>query len=203
MIIEHQGKRPSIDATARIAPTAVVCGDVTIGANTSVGFGAVIVAESSAVSIGRDCVIMDTAVIRGVRGNPVMIGDHVLVGPRASLVGCSVADDAFLATGATVFNGAHIGRRAEVRINGLVHLRTVLPDDATVPINWIAVGDPAHILPPDRHDEIWAVQKPLDFPGYVFGVDRPRDGESIMPDVMPRYAAFLARAHGADRQLDP
>jgi carbonic anhydrase/acetyltransferase-like protein (isoleucine patch superfamily) len=203
MILEHQGKRPTIDPTARIAPTAVVCGDVTIRANTSVGFGAVVTAESGAVAIGRDCVIMDTAVIRGVRGNPVTIGDHVLVGPRAYLSGCAIADDVFLATGATVFNGARIGRRAEVRINGLVHLRTVLPDDATVPINWIAVGDPARILPPDRHDEIWAVQKPLDFPGYVFGVDRPRDGQSIMPDVMPRYAAFLARAHGADRQIEP
>jgi carbonic anhydrase/acetyltransferase-like protein (isoleucine patch superfamily) len=202
MIIEHQGQRPSIDPTARIAPTAVICGDVAIGANTSVGFGAVLVAESGAVAIGRDCVIMDTAVIRGVRGNPVTIGDHVLVGPRAYLSGCSVADDAFLATGATVFNGARIGRRAEVRINGLVHLRSVLPDDATVPINWVAVGDPARILPPDRHDAIWAVQKPLNFPGYVFGVERPRDGQSIMPEVMPRYAAFLARAHGADRQVE-
>jgi carbonic anhydrase/acetyltransferase-like protein (isoleucine patch superfamily) len=203
MILEHQGKRPSIDPTARVAPTAVICGAVTIGANSSIGFGAVVVAESGAVSIGRDCVVMDTAVIRGVRGNPVTIGDHVLVGPRAYLSGCSVADDAFLATGATVFNGARIGRRAEVRINGLVHLRSVLPDDATVPINWVAVGDPAQILPPDRHDEIWAAQKPLDFPRYVFGVERPRDGQSIMPEVMPRYAAFLARAHGTDRQVEP
>jgi carbonic anhydrase/acetyltransferase-like protein (isoleucine patch superfamily) len=201
MILEHQGKRPTIDPTARIAPTAVVCGEVTIGANTSVGFGAVITAESGAVTIGRDCVIMDTAVIRGVRGNPVTIGDHVLVGPRTYLSGCSVADDAFLATGATVFNGARIGRRAEVRINGLVHLRTILPDDATVPINWVAVGDPAHILPPDRHDEIWAMQKPLDFPRYVFGVERPPAGQSIMPDVMPRYAAFLVRTHAGDQQL--
>jgi carbonic anhydrase/acetyltransferase-like protein (isoleucine patch superfamily) len=200
MIIEHLGKLPSIDPTARVAPTAVIRGEVTIGANTSVGFGAVIVAESGAVAIGRDCVIMDTAVIRGVRRYPVTIGDHVLVGPRAHLSGCAVADDAFLATGASVFNGARIGRRAEVRINGLVHLRTVLPDDATVPINWVAVGDPVQILPPDRHDEIWGLQRPLDFPRTVFGTDRPRDGQSIMPEVMPRYAAFLGRAHSADRQ---
>lgn len=198
MIIEHQGKRPTIDPSARIAPTAVVCGDVTIGAGSSVGFGAVLVAESGAITIGRDCVIMDTAVIRGVRANPLILGDRVLVGPRAYLSGCTVADDVFLATGASVFNGARLGARAEVRINGTVHLRSVLPEDATVPINWIAVGDPAQILPPDRHDAIWALQKPLDFPGYVFGVDRPPPGGSIMPQVMPRYAAFLRRAHGQD-----
>lgn len=201
MILEHQGKRPTIDPTARIAPNATICGDVTIGANTSVGFGAVIVAESGPVGIGRDCVIMDTAVIRGVRGNPVSIGDHVMVGPRACLTGCAVGDGAFLATGAAVFNGARVGRGAEVRINGLVHLRSVLPEDATVPIGWVAVGDPARILPPDQHDAIWTLQKPLDFPGYVFGVDRPPPGGSIMPDVMPRYAAFLHRAHAGDTAL--
>jgi len=201
MILEHQGKRPAIAPTARIAPNATICGDVTIGANTSIGFGAVIVAESGPVGIGRDCVIMDTAVIRGVRGNPVRLGDHVMVGPRACLTGCTVGDGAFLATGAMVFNGARVGRGAEVRINGLVHLRSVLPEDATVPIGWVAVGDPAEILPPDQHDAIWAIQKALDFPGTVFGVKRPPPGGSIMPDVMPRYAAFLHRAHGGDTAL--
>lgn len=198
MILEHHGKRPTIDPTARVAPTAVVCGDVTVGAGTSIGFGTVLVAESGPVSIGRDCVIMDTAVIRGVRSHPVRIGDRVLVGPRAYLSGCSIADEVFLATGASVFNGAAIGAGAEVRINGTVHLRTVLLPGATVPINWIAVGDPAQILPPDQHDAIWAVQKPLDFPRTVFGVERPPPGGSIMPTVMPRYAAFLHRAHGDD-----
>lgn len=198
MILEHQGMRPTIDPTARIAPTAVICGDVTVGAGTSIGFGTVLVAESGAVVIGRDCVIMDTAVIRGVRGNAATVGDRVLVGPRAYLSGCVVADEVFLATGATVFNGARIGARAEVRINGTVHLRTALPQDATVPISWIAVGDPAQILPPDQHEAIWAVQEALDFPRYVFGVGRPPPGGSIMPAVMPRYAAFLRQAHGED-----
>ena len=76
----------------------------------------------------------------------------------------------FLATGCTVFNGARIGRGVEVRINGIVHLRTVLPPFATVPLGWIAVGDPAHILPPDRQDEIWAVQRELNFPAMSSGL---------------------------------
>lgn len=85
MLYEHGGKRPTIDPACRIAPTAVVCGDVTIGANCSVGFGAVLTAESGAIRIGQNCVVMDTAVIRGVRHNPVAIGDNVLIGPRAYL----------------------------------------------------------------------------------------------------------------------
>ena len=199
MLVEHRGIAPTIDPTVRVAPNAVICGDVTIGANCSIGFGAVITAESGPVRIGANCIVMDTAVIRGVRNNPVAIGDNVLIGPRAYLVGCEVADEVFLATGATVFNGARIGRRAVVRINGLVHLRTVLPDDSVVPLNWIAVGDPARILSPERHDEIWAIQKELDFPGYVFDVDRPPPGKSIMPAVGPRYAAALRHWHAADR----
>jgi hypothetical protein len=113
-----------------------------------------------------------------------------------------VEDEAFLATGCTVFNGARIGRGAEVRINGIVHLRTKLPAGALVPLGWIAVGDPAQILPPDRHDAIWAVQKPLDFPRAVFGVERPPEGETMMPEVMPRYARALAGRHATDRMVD-
>lgn len=202
MRIEHRGIRPRIDPTARIAPNAVICGDVTIGPNCSIGFGVVLVAESGPVRLGRNVVVMDTAVIRGVKRDPVEIGDNVLIGPRAYLTGCRVQESAFLATGATVFNGAEIGARAVVRINGLVHLRTRLPADGIVPLGWIAVGDPATILPPERHEEIWAIQRTLDFPGYVFGVERPAPGGTFMPEVMPRYAAALGTWHAADRVLD-
>ncbi|HSU05195.1 MAG TPA: hypothetical protein VLI93_06450, partial [Acetobacteraceae bacterium] len=102
------------------------------------------------------------------------------------------------ATGATVFNGATVGERVEVRINGIVHIRTHLPPDAVVPLGWIAVGDPAEILPPEAHERIWEIQKQLDFPGYVFGVERAPEGGSIMPRVMPRYARFLVRRHAGD-----
>lgn len=201
MLYEHLGKRPKIDPSSRVAPNAVLCGEVTVGPNCSIGFGAVLSAESGPITIGANCVVMDTAVVRGVRNNPVAIGDNVLVGPRAYLSGCTVGDAAFLATGATVFNGARVGARAEVRINAVVHLRTVLPPGAVVPISWIAVGDPAEVLPPEAHERIWAIQKPLDFPGYVFGVERPGAGETFMPEVMPRYAAFLRR-HTGDEAVE-
>jgi carbonic anhydrase/acetyltransferase-like protein (isoleucine patch superfamily) len=156
---------------------------------------------------------MDTAVLRGVRGAPLTLGHNVMVGPRSSLTGCTVEDEVFLATGCTVedevflatgctvFNGAQIGRGAEVRINGIVHLGTALPEGALVPLGWVAVGDPAQILPPDQHDAIWALQQTLDFPRHVFGVERAPEGQTIMPDVMPRYARALVRRHAADRVL--
>jgi carbonic anhydrase/acetyltransferase-like protein (isoleucine patch superfamily) len=200
MLIEHLGKRPVIDPTARIAPTAVICGEVTVGPSTSVGFGAVLTAESGPIIVGRECVIMENAVIRGTRRHPATIGDHVLVGPGAYLSGCAIRDCAFLATGSRVFNGATVGARAEVQINATVHLLTKLPEDATVPIGWVAVGDPARILPPEAHDEIWAIQEPLDFPKEIFGVDRPEAGETRMPEMMARYCRALSR-HRDDRVL--
>jgi carbonic anhydrase/acetyltransferase-like protein (isoleucine patch superfamily) len=200
MILEHDGAAPKIDPSARVAPTAVVCGDVTIGPGSSIGFGAVLTAESGPIAIGANCVIMDTAVLRGTRKYPVTVGENVLIGPRASLSGCAVEDNVFLATGATVFNGARIGARAEVRVNGIVHLKTVLAPDAIVPLGWIAVGDPAEILPPVQHERIWAIQEPLDFPKTVFGAERPPPGGSFMPEIMPRYARALQR-HKQDREL--
>ena len=193
MWLSHDGKRPTVHPSCRVAPNAVICGDVTIGANCSIGFGAVLTAESGPIAIGANCIVMDTAVIRGVRYSPVRIGDNVLIGPRACLTGCEIAENAFIATGATVFNGARIGPGAEVRINGIVHIRTALPADAVVPLGWIAVGDPAEILPPEKHERIWDIQKTLDFPKFVFGVERPPEGESMMPAVMQRYARSLSR----------
>jgi carbonic anhydrase/acetyltransferase-like protein (isoleucine patch superfamily) len=202
MLLEHQGKRPRIHESAYIAPTATICGDVTVGENSCILFGAVITAEGGPVEIGAYCIIMENAVIRGTKRHPARLGNHILVGPRAYLTGCTVEVNAFLATGATVFNKAHIGARAEVRINGLVHLRTRLPPDAVVPLGWIAVGDPAQILPPQDHEKIWAIQEPLNFPSTVFGLEHAPAGETIMPELTRRYATFLQR-HKDDQVLDP
>jgi carbonic anhydrase/acetyltransferase-like protein (isoleucine patch superfamily) len=201
MLLEHRGKRPNIHASAYVAPTAVICGDVTIGENSRVLFGAALAAEGGPVVVGAHCIIMENAIIRGVRQHPTHIGNHVLVGPRAYLTGCTVEDNAFLATGTTVFNGARIGTRAEVRINGVVHLKTNVPPDAVVPIGWVAVGDPAEILPPSDHDRIWAIQEPLNFPRTVFGLERAPAGETIMPELTRRYARALEK-HREDKILD-
>jgi carbonic anhydrase/acetyltransferase-like protein (isoleucine patch superfamily) len=200
MLLEHEGKRPRLHPSAYVAPTATVCGDVTIGAGSRILFGAVLTAEGGPVVVGNHCIVMEGAVIRGTARHPAQLGDHVLVGPRAYLTGAIVEECVFLAAGATIFNGARLGARAEVRINGVVHLRTRLGADAVVPIGWVAVGDPAEILPPEAHDRIWARQEPLDFPGTVFGLARAPAGQSLMPELTRRYARALGR-HLSDREL--
>ncbi|WP_159501006.1 gamma carbonic anhydrase family protein [Microbacterium sp. 18062] len=195
----HLGQSPRIHPDAVVAPTAVVSGDVTIGAGSQVLHGAVITAEGGPVTLGENVIVMENAVVRASAANPVHIGDHTLIGPMASISGATVGKEVFLATGVRVFNGAVIGARSEVRINAVVHLRTHLPERSVVPIGWVAVGDPAVVVPPDQHDEIWARQQELDFPGYVFGLDR--DTPDLMVQLTERYGRSLAR-HADDVPLD-
>lgn len=199
MILEHRGQRPTVHESAYIAPTATICGDVTVGENASVLFGAVLTADGGPVEIGADSIVMEHAVIRGTPAHPMTIGDNVLVGPRAYLTGCTIEDAVFLATGCTVFNGARIQHGSELRINAIVHIKSVVPAGSVVPIGWVAVGDPAECLPPDEHEAIWERQEPLDFPNTVFGLDR-EPLEDMMPKLTERYGSAL-RSHRSDTEI--
>jgi carbonic anhydrase/acetyltransferase-like protein (isoleucine patch superfamily) len=194
MRLEHRGRSPVVDPTAYVAPTAVLCGDVHVGAEARILFGAVLTAEDGRIEVGARCVVMENALVRGRAAHPVILGDDVLVGPQAHLNGTVVGAGCFLATGSSLFPGSRLGRDVEVRINGVVHANSVLADGALVPIGWVAVGDPAQVLAPERHDEIWAVQEGLNFPQTVYGLPR----EASAQERMERQAAWFA-AHRDDR----
>jgi carbonic anhydrase/acetyltransferase-like protein (isoleucine patch superfamily) len=192
MLITHGGKHPEIAASAWVAPDATVCGDVIIGPGTRILYGARLIGEGGGrISIGANCIIMENAVVRGSHRHPCTIGDHCLIGPNAHVTGAVLEDQVFVATGAAIFHGARLGRGAEVRVHATVHLRTRLEPGATVPIGWVAVGDPASILPPDLHERIWAVQESLNFPEWVYGFDRST------PDLMIEITRRLSETLGA------
>jgi carbonic anhydrase/acetyltransferase-like protein (isoleucine patch superfamily) len=196
MLIEHRGQTPQVHPSAYIAPTAVLCGAVHVAADARILFGAVLTAEDGEIRVGARSVVMENALVRGRARHITVIGDDVLVGPHAHLNGTRVGEGCFLATGAALFPGSVAGAGAEVRINGVVHVNSVLPPGAVVPIGWVAVGDPATILPPGEHDRIWAIQEPLDFPGTVYGVDRGTPATERMTRQVAWYGA-----HRDDRQL--
>ena len=187
-LLEHGGKTPRVDPSAWVAPNAVLCGDVTVGAGSRVLFGAQLIAEGGSIELGKHCIVMENAVLRSSAAHSLEMGDHCLVGPQAHVVGCHVEDEVFLATGAAVFHGAHLGRGSEVRVHGVVHLRTRLEPGAVVPIGWVAVGDPARILTPSQHERIWETQEPLDFPSTVYGITR---AEADMIKITTRLSESL------------
>lgn len=189
MLVSHGQKHPMVDADAWAAPNAVLCGDVSVGPGCRVSYGAQIIAESGSIRIGANCIVMENAVLRSSARHPLLIGAHCLIGPNAHVVGSTIEDDVFIATGAAIFHASRLGKGSEVQVNAVVHAKNHLEAGQVVPIGWIAVGDPAQILPPDQHDRIWAVQEPLNFPLTVYGFDR---NETSMVRITRRLSAALA-----------
>jgi gamma-carbonic anhydrase len=197
MIVEHRGRHPVVPDSAYVAPSAVVCGAVVLGERARVLHGAVVTAEDGEVRIGDDVVVMENALVRGRGRNPAVLGDAVLVGPHAHVNGATIEDEVFVATGASLFPGSVAGTGSELRINSVLHVNSRLEAGTVVPIGWIAAGDPAQLFSPDRHDELWEVQRDLDFPGTVYGVARG----TPMRTIMARQVEFYG-AHRADRVVD-
>jgi carbonic anhydrase/acetyltransferase-like protein (isoleucine patch superfamily) len=200
MIVRNLGKKPEIDSSAYIAPNATICGNVRIGKNTRIMFGVTVIAEGGSIEIGDNCVVLENAVLRSTVNHSLQIGSNVLIGPNAHVVGCTVENNVFIATGASIFHGAKLCEGSEVRINGVVHIKTELPKDESVPIGWIAIGNPVKILPLEKHEEIWAIQKPLNFPKYVYGVDRSSN-DQMMPEIMEMMTKAL-KAHQDDEIIE-
>jgi carbonic anhydrase/acetyltransferase-like protein (isoleucine patch superfamily) len=173
-LIRHRGQEPSIDPTAYVAPTATLVGDVRIGPRVRVMYGAVLDAEGSRIEVGEAAVICENAVLRASSAagtdQPVVLGDHVFVGPHATLLGCVIGRCAYLATGVTVLQTARVGAGAVIAIGGIAHARTVLPDEFFVGPHMLAVGDPVRVLAPGD-PEVPAAIREVGFASVAFGVD--------------------------------
>ncbi len=87
-----------------------------------------------------------------------------------------------------MFHSSRLGRGSEVRINGVVHLKSQLAAGETVPIGWVAVGNPAQILPPTENKRIWQIQEPLNFPHTVYGFER---SEATMEKITGQLSKVL------------
>ncbi|AYJ51442.1 gamma carbonic anhydrase family protein [Rhodococcus sp. P1Y] len=192
MLYEHRGASPSVSENAWVAPTAVLIGDVIVGAGSRVLHGAVLTAEDGQVSIGKDVVVMENAVIKGRAGHSVTIGDSVLIGPHAHVNGTSVGRESFIATGASTFPGSVVEAGCELRINAVLQVNSRLAAGSVVPISWVAVGDPAQLFSPDRHDDIWAIQKTLNFTGTVYGTATGVGMDGIMEKQSRFYGTHVA-----------
>src|SRR2546429_9496494 len=123
MILTYSGKKPTIDPTAYVAPTATVCGDVSIGAHCRIMFGACLVAEGGSIKIGTHCIVLENAVIRSTSRHSARIGDHCLIGPNAHVTGCTLKDEVFIATGAAGFSRGGFEGAQGGRCYGVGHLK--------------------------------------------------------------------------------
>jgi carbonic anhydrase/acetyltransferase-like protein (isoleucine patch superfamily) len=127
-------------ASAWVAPSADVIGDVRLGERASVWFGAVIRADNTPISIGDDSNIQDGAIGHSDPGFPLLIGARVTVGHQAILHGCTIADDCLIGMGARILNGAVIEQYCIVGAGALI------PEGKHFERGSLIVGAPARVV---------------------------------------------------------
>ena len=153
MILPYRGKAPVIDPTVFLAPMAAVIGDVTIGAGSSVWFGAVVRGDFQPITIGQNTNIQDNATIHVMRDVPVHIGNNVLIGHNA-VVHCSrIGNNTLVGMGSIVMGYSEIGE------NVVIGAGTFLPQHKKIPSNSLVFGNPAQIVRALRDDEIEALRE--------------------------------------------
>lgn len=175
MLLRHRGHEPVVHPSALVAPTATLVGNVRVGPRARVMYGAVLDAEGSRIDVGECAIVCEHAVLRataaGGTSRPVVVGDHVFVGPHATLLGCQVDRCAYVATCATVLHAARLGAGASIAVGALVHGGAVVPDEFFLPPSMVAVGDPVRVYPPDDPAALREAVRSTGFARLAFGID--------------------------------
>jgi carbonic anhydrase/acetyltransferase-like protein (isoleucine patch superfamily) len=154
MIIKSfNGKLPKIHESVYISENVSIIGDVEIGENSSVWFGAVIRGDVCNVKIGNNSNIQDNAVIHVNYNMPSIIGNFVTVGHGAIIHGATVGDFVIVGMGAIVLDGAKVGKNVIIAAGSLVPPRMEIPDGVMV------MGVPAKIVRTLRDEEIEHIKK--------------------------------------------
>jgi carbonic anhydrase/acetyltransferase-like protein (isoleucine patch superfamily) len=154
MIIKSfNGKLPKIHESVYISENVSIIGDVEIGENSSVWFGAVIRGDVCNVKIGNNSNIQDNAVIHVNYNMPSIIGDFVTVGHDAIIHGATIGDFVIVGMGAIVLDGVKVGKNVIIAAGSLVPPRMEIPDGVMV------MGVPAKIVRTLRDEEIEHIKK--------------------------------------------
>ena len=139
-IYELDGVAPRVAASAWVADTAQVIGNVVLGENASVWFGTVVRGDTEAITIGAGTNIQDASVLHADFGQPLVIGERVTVGHQVMLHGCTIGDETLIGIGAIVLNGARIGKNCLVGAGSLVTEGKEFPDGSMI------MGTPAKVV---------------------------------------------------------
>lgn len=134
------GKTPKFGKGVFIAKTATVIGDVTLGAHSSVWFGAVLRGDINRIVVGHHSNVQDNAVLHLADDFPCILGSWVTVGHSAIVHACKVGDEVLIGMGATILDGSVIGKQSLIGANALVTQHTKIPPGSLV------LGSPAKVV---------------------------------------------------------
>ncbi len=139
-LYELDGMAPQIPASAWVADSAQVMGQVTLGEGASVWFGAVLRGDSDRITVGAGSNVQDASVLHADYGFPLVVGERVTVGHQVMLHGCTIGDESLIGIGAVVLNGAKIGKNCLVGAGALVTEGKEFPDGSMI------IGSPAKVV---------------------------------------------------------
>ncbi|CAN8251342.1 unnamed protein product [Cochlearia groenlandica] len=139
-------KAPIVAKDAFVAPSASITGDVHLGRGSSIWYGCVLRGDANTITVGAGTNIQDNSLVHVAKSNlsgkvlPTVIGDNVSIGHSAVLHGCTVEDEAYIGTSATLLDGSHVEKNAMVASGALVRQNTRIPSGEV----W--GGNPAQFL---------------------------------------------------------
>ncbi|MCI0436387.1 MAG: gamma carbonic anhydrase family protein [Gemmatimonadetes bacterium] len=141
LILTLDGRTPQVHPTAFVAPTAVLIGDVEVGAHASIWFGAVLRGDhpEHGIRIGSRSSIQDNCVLHVSARGPTTVGDEVTVGHGAVFESCEIRRSALIGMNAVILHGAVIGE------SSLVAALSVVPENMIVPPHSLVAGAPARV----------------------------------------------------------
>lgn len=140
-LITYNGKSPRVHPTAFLAPTAVLIGDVTIGPEASVWFGAVLRGDDPdhGIVVGAGSSVQDNCVVHVGAWGPTLIGEHVTVGHGAKFESCTLGDRTVVGMNAVILQNAVVGEECVLAAN------TVVLEGARIPPRSVVAGVPGTV----------------------------------------------------------
>ena len=160
------GVAPRVAASAWIADSAQVMGDVELAEDVGIWFGAVLRGDNEVLRIGRGSNIQDGSVLHTDIGKPLTVGEDVTVGHLVMLHGCTIGDGSLIGIGAIVLNGAKIGKGCLVGAGALVTEGKEFPDGSMI------IGSPAKAVRQLTAEQLEGMRKGA--VGYVSNAGRYR-----------------------------
>ncbi len=162
---------PQLDPTTWVADSASVIGQVRVGAETGIWYGAVVRGDNDLITIGERTSVQECAVLHTDAGIRMTIGRQVTVGHQAMLHGCTIGDGSLIGIGSVILNGASVGKHCLVGANSLITEGKSFPDGSLI------MGSPAKVvraLTPEQIERlIWSAEH------YVAQTARHRQVERI------------------------
>ncbi len=153
---KYLGKLPVTKDALFVAKSATVIGDVILGKNSSVFYGAVLRADINEIRVGQGTNIQDNAIIHHSDSHAAVIGDFCTIGHAAIIHACTIGNECLIGMGATVLDGAVIGDQSLVGASSLVTQNFQCPPRSLV------FGSPAKIVRPLREDEVASLKLSAD-----------------------------------------